>query len=321
MNGLRHRLRTLNSSPLFLLVLTGVLLGSTLPVARIGFNLGWSSVAFVFWTSLGAGLVLLAIHARKATAPRLSLKLATYCLVSGLLTVAIPNSITFMTMPRLGTSLTSMLYTLPSIFTYLLAWKIGMERPHPLRLSGILIGLVGALVLALAGKGGLDEVSYWLAIALCTPLSLAAGNIYRKVRVPDGVGTGFLAGGMLLGGAASLLPAVIVDATYWSAMDGAGLAALVQCALIALSFVVYFRFQHVADPVYFSQLGYVMAATGVLSGVIFFRERPTAALGFGAALIVIGIILVNRKFVPRPATTEGDMSNEFVPATQRDQAT
>jgi drug/metabolite transporter (DMT)-like permease len=292
-----YSLGTLTNSPLFLLCLTGALLGGTLPMSRVAFDLGWSPVAFVFWSSLGAGLLLLATEARGIVRLRLSPPILLYCLLCGILTVAIPNSVMFIAISKLGTTLTALLYTLPALFTYLFAWMLGMERFHPVRLTGIVIGLAGAATLAYRGGPGGDagSTSYWLALAMCIPLSLAAGNIYRKLRFPAGVSTKVLAGGMLLGGAAALLPILLLDARFLPTSLAASLVALVQCILVSLGFVVYFRFQRVADPVYFSQLGYVMAATGVLAGIVFFKEQPTVALGIGVVLIVFGVVLVNRR--------------------------
>jgi multidrug transporter EmrE-like cation transporter len=52
------RLRQLGDSPLLLLLVTGALLGSMLPMSRLARASGWSPLAFAFWPALGSGLRL-----------------------------------------------------------------------------------------------------------------------------------------------------------------------------------------------------------------------------------------------------------------------
>lgn len=279
------------ASPLFLLIATGSLLGASLPVARVGATEGWTPVSFVFATSLAAGLLLLVLHARHFTRRP---GLLQYSLICGVLSIAVPNSLTFIVLPRLGTGFAATLYTLPPLLTYLFAWVVGMERFHAVRLSGILVGLGGAVLLALTRGAAGDAQAVWFLLALGVPVSIAAGNVYRKLRLPDNVNAGILAAGMLLGGAASLAPLVLGTRPFWPGTPGAGLIALAQCLLISLTFVVYFRFQRVADPIYFSQMGYVVSAVGILAGILLSDERFSAGLAMGMGLIVVGITLVNR---------------------------
>ncbi|AEI66183.1 DMT family transporter [Corallococcus macrosporus] len=288
------RLRQWGDAPLLLLIATGMLLGSMLPMSRVARVEGWSPLAFAFWPALGSGLALVAAAGRAGTRPATTWPVLRYSLIAGVLSVAIPNTVTFIVMQRVGTSLTSLVYTLPPLFTYTFAWGVGIERYRPLRLAGILVGLVGAalLVLSRESAGGLDA-SAWLALALCTPISIAAGNVYRKLHMPPGVESGLLAGGMLLGGSLALLPLQLASGGPLATRPSAWLVILAQCAFTALGYRVYFHFQRVADPVYFSQFGYVLSATGVLSGLLFFNEHLSLPTLLAIGVIVAGIALVN----------------------------
>ncbi|HZW23040.1 DMT family transporter [Noviherbaspirillum sp.] len=292
LNTLAPRATPVHQSPLLLLVLTGFLLGATLPVARLAGNAGWSPIAFTFAAALGSGLILL-LAGRRGRRP-VSAAVVKYSLVAGVLSVSVPNSLAFFVMPQLGTTMTSLAYTLPPLFTYAFGWMIGMERYRAARLAGVLLGMSGVGLLILGrplqqGSGGIA-----LLLALGIPLSVAAGNVYRKRHLPDGYDSKTLAGGMLLAGAAALLPLLLAEGRM-PAMGEAWLLVLLQCALTSLGYFVYFLFQKVADPVYFSQLGYVMSATGVLSGVALFGERLTPWMPVAVAVIALGVMLVNRR--------------------------
>jgi drug/metabolite transporter (DMT)-like permease len=285
----------LGNAPLPLLVLTGTLLGSMLPMSRVAAAAGWSPLAFAFWPALGSGLLLTAAGWWQSGRTRSARPLMLYSLITGALGVAIPNSVTFYVMPDLGTSLTSLMYTLAPTFTYAIAWLVGMERFRPLRLAGVAVGLAGAALLVLSRASITGGSVWWLMLALCAPLSLAMGNIYRKQHLPGAMHAGLLGGGMLLGAALTLLPALLASGGLAAPGMSAWTVMLVQCGFTSLGYVVYFRFQKVADPVYFSQIGYVISATGVCSGLFLFSERLSMMLVLAIAVIVIGVAMVSRQ--------------------------
>lgn len=280
-------------SPLLLLIATGALLGTMLPLGRVAHDAGWSPLAFVFWPALFGGIALATGGWRSAVQRGQSRPPLRYSLITGVLSVALPNSIAFIVLPHLGTSMTALMYTLPPLFTYVLACLVGIELVRPLRLTGILVGLIGAALLVLS-RGTLGgEVAGWLLLALVVPFSIACGNLYRKLRMPVRVNSALLAGGMLIGAALALLPLLLATGAWrWPGQDGLWIM-LAQCAFTVLTYQVYFRFQKQADPVYFSQLGYVMAATGVLSGLLFFGEALALLTVAAVAVIICGITLVN----------------------------
>jgi drug/metabolite transporter (DMT)-like permease len=292
---LKSACRWLCNAPLPLLVLTGTLLGSILPMSRVAAAAGWSPLAFAFWPALGSGLLLAAAGWWNSGRTRTARPAMLYSLITGALGVAIPNSVTFFVMPDLGTGLTSLMYTLAPAFTYAIAWLLRIERFRPLRLAGVVVGLGGAALMVLSRASVTGGSVWWLALALCAPLSLAMGNVYRKQYMARAMHAGLLGGGMLLGGALSLLPALLASGA-WSPPDGSDWSVmLVQCGLTSVAYIVYFRFQKVADAVYFSQVGYVISATGVCSGLLLFQERLTMLLVLAIAVIIIGVAMVSSR--------------------------
>jgi drug/metabolite transporter (DMT)-like permease len=290
------RLRQWSDTPLLLLIATGMLLGSMLPMSRVARGEGWSPLAFAFWPALGSGLALVLAGARAQKEAPAAGPVLRYSLIAGVLSVAVPNSVTFIVMGYVGTSVTSLVYTLPPLFTYAFAWSLGIEKYRALRLAGIAVGLAGAALLVLGrGLSGGSGSSAWLALALCTPISIAAGNVYRKLRMPQGVSASLLAGGMLLGGALALLPLLLAKGGLFLPGMGGWSVILAQCFFTSLGYRVYFHFQRVADPVYFSQFGYVVSATGVLSGLLFFGERLTLPMLAAMGVLLVGIAMVNAR--------------------------
>jgi drug/metabolite transporter (DMT)-like permease len=66
---------------------------------------------------------------------------------------------------------------------------------------------------------------------------------------------------------------------------------LAQVAASAAMFAVYFRLQAVGGPVYLSQIGYVGAGVGLLSGTMLLGERYQLLTWMGAAVIIVGVVM------------------------------
>lgn len=193
--------------------------------------------------------------------------------------------------------------TLSPLYTYIFAYRLGMEAFSARRVTGLAIGLVGALVIILLGRGAsVGEVdgdfTLWAAIAMIVPISLAGGNIFRVRHWPEGGEPLALSAGMLLASAllvaplmwfmgAGHVPGVVAGAAT------ADIALVGQVLMTTIAYLVFFQLQRIAGPVYFSQVGYVMTLVGLLWGILVFAERYPVAVWGGVALICAGLFLVN----------------------------
>jgi len=59
-------------------------------------------------------------------------------------------------------------------------------------------------------------------------------------------------------------------------------------------FVFFFQLQKVGGPVYLSQIGYVGAAVGLLSGTLLLGERYGPLTWAGALVIAAGVAMTTR---------------------------
>jgi drug/metabolite transporter (DMT)-like permease len=133
-------------------------------------------------------------------------------------------------------------------------------------------------------------------IGLLIPVSLAAGNIYRTYDWPKDTGPIELAAGSHLAAALMLLAGLIVlgEGGSFTLLPSMPLLVLAQIASASTMFAVFFRLQAVGGPVYLSQIGYVAAAIGLASGVLFLGEHYRLLTWLGAGIIVIGVIMTTR---------------------------
>lgn len=279
---------------LLLLLGIGALMGLTSNLVKLASAAGWSPVAYLLWSLLGGGLLLLLFTRLRGEAPGLSPRLQRYYLASGLLSIALPNGLLFSSIPHVGAGFASMCLAFPPLITYLLALALRMEPLSRVRLLGICVGLGGSLLLALDKLHSGDSPLLWILAALAVPVFLGLGNIYRSRCWPAGASPLSLAPGMLLGGALLLLPLALFDVTLAPALhSGPAISLLlVQMALFAIVYALYFVLQKLAGAVYLSQIGSVAAMLGAAIAVTLLGEHGSLSMLLAALCIVGGVLLV-----------------------------
>jgi drug/metabolite transporter (DMT)-like permease len=284
--------------PLLCLLAVGILLGVTANMVKLAAYAGWPPLAFLFWGALIAGGALLALAVGRGEAPGLRPPDFAYYLVCGLLSIAAPNTLGFGAVAHVGASFVALCLALPPLLTYGLALALGMERLRASRAVGVLFGLAGAAVLGAAKARGPVDNTLWALGALASPVFISFGNIYRTLRWPAGASALSLAPGMLIFGALLTMPCLLLfGAPFRPATLGPATLGLlaVQIAVFTLTYALYFVLQKIAGPVYLSQIGSVAAVSGAAIAVVALGEPAGISLLASAMLILIGVVLVNRR--------------------------
>jgi drug/metabolite transporter (DMT)-like permease len=290
-------MKLLWNSALGLLLITGSLLGLTLPFGKLATDAGVAAILWAFVISMGAGGVLLV--ALFAGGRRLPLTAHTlrYYAITAAVSYALPNLLMFSVMPHLGAGYTGIMFTLSPVITLVLSILLRVRRPNLLGMAGIAVGFVGAVMVATTrGEAGQPAELIWVFLGLLIPVCLASGNIYRTFDWPEGVGPIELASGSHLAAAAMLAIGILalLDGSAFATLAGLPLLVAAQVASASLMFVFFFRLQAVGGPVYLSQIGYVAAAIGLFAGTLFLDENYEALTWIGAAIIVVGVVMTTK---------------------------
>lgn len=281
--------------PLICLLVGGALLGISTNVAKYAGEIGLSPLAFLFWSITGAATILLVIALLRHELPPLNKRSFEYYFISALVSVAGSNLLFFSAIPHVGAGFVALIISLPPLLTYLGALALGMERFQTVRALGVAAALAGAGVLAARKFSAPDASVFWILIALCGPVLLAIGNLYRTLRWPKGASPNALAPGMLIAavillGATSLLPDFSLTVPLGGFLP-LGLITL-QAFIFAGQFQLLFLLQKTGGPVLLSLLGSVGAIVGVPVAVFLQGESPPDGLILGASLIALGVALV-----------------------------
>ena len=284
-------------SALGLLVVTGGLLGLTLPFGKLATAAGVPAMVWAFVISLGAGGVLLCVLLLRGQRVRLTAHKLRYFFVTAAVSYAVPNLLMFSAIPHLGAGYTGIMFTLSPVITLVFSILLRVRRPNMLGIVGIAVGFVGAVMVAVTrGEAGQPADLFWVVMGLLIPVSLAAGNIYRTVDWPEGTGPIELAVGSHLASAAMLLVGIfaLFGIKAFAPLGGVPLVVVAQVASASAMFAFFFRLQAVGGPVYLSQIGYVAAAVGLFAGTIFLGEHYQLLTWAGAVIITAGVFITTR---------------------------
>jgi drug/metabolite transporter (DMT)-like permease len=290
-------MKSIWNSAVGLLLVTGLLLGLTLPFGKLATDGGVPGIVWALVISSGAGGVLLIVMLARGHRFLLNAHRLRYYLIAAAISYALPNLLMFTAIPHLGAGYTGIMFTLSPVITLVLSILLGVRRPNLLGVAGIAVGFVGAVMVATTrGEAGQPADLFWVLVGLAIPFSLAAGNIYRTFDWPEGTGPIELAIGSHLAAAAMLFAGVVASGNgpALAGLADVPLLVLAQAASASTMFVFFFRLQAVGGPVYLSQIGYVAAAVGLLSGTLFLGERYQLLTWLGAAIILVGVLMTTR---------------------------
>lgn len=284
-------------SALGLLIVTGGLLGLTLPFGKLATAAGVPAMVWAFVISFGAGGVLLCVLLARGQRIRLSAHKLRYFFVTAAVSYAVPNLLMFSAIPHLGAGYTGIMFTLSPVITLVFSILLRVRRPNLLGIIGIAVGFVGAVMVAVTrGEAGQPADLFWVVMGLLIPVSLAAGNIYRTIDWPQDTGPIELAVGSHLAAATLLLAGILAlfGVKAFVPLGGVPLVVVGQVASAAAMFAFFFRLQAVGGPVYLSQIGYVAAAVGLFAGTIFLGEHYRLLTWAGAVIITIGVVITTK---------------------------
>ena len=278
--------------PLFLLLLTGAALGLNFPLGKLALAGGIQPALWAAWICLAAGLTMQLVSAaleRSAPAP----PMLRYAFISGFLSYVAPNFLTYLVIPKIGSGLAAIMFALSPVTTALLSLALKVRPPSALGLTGIAVGLAGALIIIFRRNADFGGGAHWLLLAVLIPVFLGIGNVYRTLAWPNGAGPMRLASRTNLAAAPILLA---IDLALTGGLDLAPLAAhpglaVLQIAVSTCMFLMFFRLQQLGGPTYLSQIGYVAAVVGVGLGVFYFGETYPATVWVGAAVVAAGVAL------------------------------
>ena len=285
--------------PLIMLFAAGAAWGLHFSLAKIGAGGGVHPFGMLLWQTGGASVVVGCICAVRGRLGRLRRADFGFNMICGLSGIVVPSVAMFWVAPHLPAGVVAIMACLHVMATYGLSLAIGLERFDAVRCAGIGLGFV-AVVLIIGPPESLPEpgMAGWVLLALVPPVGYAVNTVLVARHRPPGADSLALALGMMLGAFAIALPLALATGTVympgppWDRVDAAVLGVpLVSGAALAFMFEII----RLTGPVFFSQVAYLVTASGVLWGMALFGERHGGLVWLALALMLAGIALVNAR--------------------------
>ncbi|MEZ5668211.1 MAG: DMT family transporter [Alphaproteobacteria bacterium] len=287
--------------PVAMLLFLGGMWGLAFSLAKIGRTGGIPPMSYTFWQALGGGTILLCVCLARGMRPRLGWPFLRYYLFAGIVGFAAPNANMVVVLNFVPAGVMAVVMPLVPVLTYLLAIGLRMERFAAVRAAGVAFGLAGAMLILLPSASlPSPEMAGWVAVGLITPVLYAVGNIGMARWRPQGPGghSLALACGMTLAGSLAMACAMAVTGQFYlPGQDGWQLrdwAMSGQIAITAVAFVVFFELLRMVGPVVAGVVAFVITCAGILWGMAIFGETHSAWVWAAVALVLVGLVLVNR---------------------------
>ncbi|WP_169981196.1 EamA family transporter [Microbispora sp. H10836] len=186
------------------------------------------------------------------------------------------------------------------VFTGLLSWSAGRERPSGRWALATAAAVAGCAVLvtgggtgggAGGGAGGADAAG--IALALLGGLLYAFYAVVAARAIGGGMESGTVMGVMFGGAAVLMLPVLVLTGPAWLARPTGLLTALyLGCATTALAYLLYGRGLRTTPVATAATLALAEPAVAALLGVVALREHLSLVSWAGLVLLALGLVVV-----------------------------
>lgn len=263
---------------------------SFLVLVKVVAAFGW--VGAVTLRSLLAGATLVVMARAFGRGLSFSLGWRPYTVVGATTVAAQLIGLSYGT-PLIGTAMAAILVAAIPLFSMVISQLWGLERMTTRRLAGLLLGMAGiVLLVGFPAVPVTPRFALGCAACLFASLSAAFGSNYASLHLRSAGSLEVTAGAFLAGG---LMTLPLLIAVPVPAMPGAIdflYLAILACVMSALTYVTYFRLVSAIGPTRAISVEFAVTVVAVLVGAVLLKEPLTAIQIVGAAVIVVGCMLV-----------------------------
>ncbi len=283
--------------PALLLLLGGGVYGGIVTANKIAIEAGFPFVAYTFWQTCLAGLILLAYTLLRGKLPGITVHhLRHYVLVSSL-GIVIPLLILTYIATRVPAGALTLIFALAPPFAYVLTFALGRERFRWLSVAGVAFGFLGILMIVVPAESlPSREAAIWMIVALAVPIAVGSNNLVMAYLRPPEATTVTLVCGLQLAGAAITFPLMLATSGFYGfwqvPTDGLWALAWATTAQI-VAFLTVLEVVRLAGPVYTAQINYVMVIAGFLWALALFDEGLSLWIWAALGVMLVGLILAN----------------------------
>jgi len=203
---------------------------------------------------------------------------------------------------HISTGMSSILNGISPLFGALIAWLWLGERPGHWRAIGMLVGFVGAALLAAGVSGGLSfdaGANGWAMLACLVATACYGTATSMSQRYLSGVPPLVIATGSQMGACLLLvLPGVWFHPTQWPTASAWIGLLMIGAVSTALAYMLYFRLIAKTGGTRTLSVTYLVPLFANIIGVVFLDETLTLRILLCGGLILLGTAMANGMFMP-----------------------
>jgi len=254
--------------------------------------------------SIGAGLVFALL------APRLPPRAwHSRILALGTINIALTFALFFVSASRLPGGIISILMAFSPFWAVLFSWPLLNQRPQPIQLLLILLGVAGVSLLVGASNAALDVPGIVAGVAASG--CMGCGIVLVKKWGRPAPIFAFTSWQLMVGGV--LLTALMLwgeglpDSLTWT---GAGALSYLALACTALAYALWFRGIETIGPQRTAMLLLLVPLVALAIDVLLFGKRLTWLQSVGALLILVCLYFDGRRSLRQASSTRSHQTHK-----------
>lgn len=280
-----------------LLLLVGLGWGGAITATRVATSTGHHPFGLIFWQLSVAVALLGAITLLRGGRPRTDRAALVFYGWVALLGTLAPNFASITGTTHLPAGVVAIVMAVAPMTSLALAALLRVERPEPLRVLGIALGMAGVAMIA-RPEAALPRPESWPFVLVVALAALCYGveSIYVKLRQPQGMDPMAALFGASTLGLLALVPVVALVPGVWVPLPGpwgaAEQAVLVNGLLHVGAYWGYLRLIGQGGPVFAATVSYAVTFSAILLGMTLLGERHSGWIWAALAVMIAGMALV-----------------------------
>ena len=307
-------------SDLLLLGFLGIMWGTSYAFIKLGVETLPTFTLIAARLAIGLGLLATVVVLTRTPLPR-DPRTYVHLFAMSIINVVIPFTLITTAERSVDSAIAAILNGAVPLIVIVLAALVFHDEPITLnRLTGVLIGYVGVIVLVAPGLTSASTTgsAFGGEIALLgSMIAYAIGAVYSRLTLRNRglrpvVPAVFQVGFALVTVAAL---AFVLERPLEVSWNGDAIIAVVWLGLLGsgLAYLVQFRLLARIGATGTSQLAYLLPVVGIVSGALMFGEQIDAIVLAGTALVLGGVALVNSRYGQRRLWGRAMAQVEVVP--------
>lgn len=288
------------------LLAVGIAWGATAPLSKLAVSGGHHPIGIAFWGAVIAAVVLTSALLLKHRPKHWGMKPwnlgierrhLTFFVIAGILGTVFPDIATYTAYQHLPVGIIVLCYASIPIVTLALSAIFGMEGLTRTRLTGIVLGSVAMVLIALPNTDAPRGSWFWVALPILAAISYACENLFISARRPGSLGSLEVMVGLTIAAVILFAPMVFLMDAHIDLTDaGPSEYAIVLLALFHVAaYFGYIWLIEQAGSVFTAQLSYVVTGSGILFGILLYNETYGLSIWLALVLMFIGLTLVRPK--------------------------